>query len=489
MILTYDSIVRYDLISKKSVKIPRNGCDIGYFKTRTISPDKAYCATGGTSHKVFLWDIKTMKKVREFKGSESYISEIILLPSSNVIAAGNYTGSVYFWDISTGEFAISPLKGEKDQEVISLSTFQNEENVVIGSESGSIFVYNWKTRGLLARFKAGGRINKIHILKDQKNMIVATKEGKITFWCLITYNQLFHYDIKQEIEYFQLTADEKYLAYMIMKNMIKKKEEKEKDEKTKCDADNLFIMKNPLANDVVAVAEPYSEFSYIEYVMDLINNKGKQYKPENDQWIIMPYRINTLHLYSYFNHPNLLKLALDGGGSLFNTNFGENALSFAIKKQFSGCVSVVVSSFGKILKGNSNALNFISNDCIIGLNKLGYPFLTKFYKIIYTPYTGKFVKFVDESLQTPIYYRSKEIYPIESNFGLGEEKKTQGKPVTCMLTSLPLPLTNGSEESTKFLDSLEGCPNSAIFTTKFIQDILDHKWENLKWAMYWQVII
>ncbi|CAG9323427.1 unnamed protein product [Blepharisma stoltei] len=220
----------------------------------------------------------------------------------------------------------------------------------------------------------------------------------------------------------------------------------------------------------------------MKYVMDLINNKGKQHKPENDQWIIMPYRINTLHLYSYFNHPNQLKLALEGGGSLFNTNFGENALSFAIKKQFSGCVSAIVSSFGKLLKGNSNALNFISEDCIIGLNMLGYPSLTKFYKLIYTPYTGKFVKFVDESLQTPIYYHSKEIYPLESNFLQQGQKRTEGKPVTCMLTSLPLPLTNGSKASTDFLDSLEECPNSAIFTTKLIQDILDHKWENLKWA-------
>ncbi|CAG9328250.1 unnamed protein product [Blepharisma stoltei] len=64
----------------------------------------------------------------------------------------------------------------------------------------------------------------------------------------------------------------------------------------------------------------------------------------------MPYRINTLHLYSYFNHPNQFKLSLEGGGSLFNTNFGENALSFAVKKQFSSCVSAIVSSFGKLLK-------------------------------------------------------------------------------------------------------------------------------------------
>mmetsp|Transcript_15589 Transcript_15589/g.15552 ORF Transcript_15589/g.15552 Transcript_15589/m.15552 type:complete len:295 (-) Transcript_15589:728-1612(-) len=203
----------------------------------------------------------------------------------------------------------------------------------------------------------------------------------------------------------------------------------------------------------------------------------------------MPHRINTLHLYSYYNHPNQLKLALDEGGSLFNTKFGGNALSFAIKKQLSGCVSAVVSSFGKLLKENPNALNFISEDCIIGLNMLGYPSLTKFYKLIYTPYKGKFAKFVGESLQTPIYYHSNEIYPLESNFLQKDQKKSEGKPVECMITSLRLPLINGSEASTKFLDSLEECPNSAIFTTKLIQDILDHKWEDLKWAMYWQAII
>ncbi|CAG9328251.1 unnamed protein product [Blepharisma stoltei] len=99
-------------------------------------------------------------------------------------------------------------------------------------------------------------------------MIAFTKEGKISFWSLIAYNQLFHYDIKQEIIYFQLTADEKYLAYTINKK-------EEKDEKMKNNTDNLFIKKNSFATDTGVAAGPGSEFSYMKYVMDLINNKGK----------------------------------------------------------------------------------------------------------------------------------------------------------------------------------------------------------------------
>jgi hypothetical protein len=50
-------------------------------------------------------------------------------------------------------------------------------------------------------------------------------------------------------------------------------------------------------------------------------------------------------------------------------------------------------------------------------------------------------------------------------------------------------ITSGSQKSIDFLNSLDESPNPKIFTTPFVQTLLDHKWDELKWMMYTQAIV
>mmetsp|Transcript_6407 Transcript_6407/g.6302 ORF Transcript_6407/g.6302 Transcript_6407/m.6302 type:complete len:259 (+) Transcript_6407:448-1224(+) len=238
----------------------------------------------------------------------------------------------------------------------------------------------------------------------------------------------------------------------------------------------IVIKLNPLISDIVQACGNGNNYDYMKYVSNIISNRRLAYDPDMDNWIILPYKINTLHLYSYFNRPAHLKAALSNQASLFNNIYNQNPLSLSASKGFESCLNVIIASMGKYLSHNPYSFSSISNSTLIVLNKSGYSTIDNFYRFAFKKYEGyRTTKFCDDSVNTPIFRHSSDPIPVESDFLSPTDKKQEEKPIKFMHSLIACGLSFGTKDSIDFLNSIRDSPNSRILVTKFIQSLLDYK--------------
>ena len=179
------------------------------------------------------------------------------------------------------------------------------------------------------------------------------------------------------------------------------------------------------------------------------------------------------------------------GGAIINTNENQNILSIAIEKNLDGCTATSINGLHKKAKKNPFSFGFITHEMLESLNTRGSEILFKLYDSIYlVSEQSRLKKFVSNNVSLPIFIRSSVEEIIQDNFFIDDiENYDQGNSIQFKKSYVKLNLTNGSDKSKSFLQSLLDCPNGELFGTTFIQDLLVQKWDSVKWILYCQGIV
>lgn len=439
-----------------------------YKKNRTKYNYMVLCdnflACSGNSGTIFIWDLSLMAENSQLSGHELLVS--CLGSHNNYLLSGGVDGIIKVWNIKK----LSSKHTLVSHTMKITCVMCEADKIISAGEDRSIKIWNFKTGDLIYSIDdLVGSIRSLVAFRGQF-LISCTLTGKITYWNLNTYSEIFSNSAINKVSF--LVANEYIIAYSTPKAVC--------------------VIRNPLFNTKIGVTGPDESFSYtfMAYCKDLIACNYPKYNILTDKWVITPDFITPLHLYAYYNLPDYISSALSNGSNLIQSRLNHNPFSIAVSRGLEKCVECIIKSLKFKLEQNPFLLGFISDESLIEMNKTSHRSLSKFYKCIFLKtQSERLPKFLGYSLSLPIYVHSDIIMPSYSSFYNSRHIKDVGQPVLYMRSVIKLNLEIGSQESILLLQSIANCRNIKILRTPFIKAYINDKWDRLKWFMWIQCLL
>ena len=244
--------------------------------------------------------------------------------------------------------------------------------------------------------------------------------------------------------------------------------------------EDLYYIKNPLlSQEITVIGANKSESETMEYILSL--NFNFKYDSNMNTCLIMPYKLNILHFYAYFNNPDCLFKAISTNGAFIVSTNSYSVLSISLQRNFEQCIRSIYRGLVEKLKSNPYVLTGIE-DCLIDLNNSGFKNAYKFYNLFLQSVNYNLPKFCSSAIKLPIIRKYSEITS-EFEWSTGLENENL-QAIKYSQSFVGLYVEVGSSSSIMFLQSLINCCNSEIFNTNIIQVVLSDKWDQLKVYLY-----
>jgi WD40 repeat protein len=424
---------------------------------------------------IFCTNLNSQEYPKVLNGHDGRITclSFIKTPTEKILFSGSNDCKIFLWDVAEKYEKIGILEGHKSG-VTCLALAKND-TILSGSNDLTIKVWDWRNRVLKVSM-TGHSSPIIKIRVDQFNYIHSvSSDGMIICWNPMAFVKVFKFTLRTQILDMVLVQDGQ-LAAVIDINSIKLMQ--------------LQVSKNSF--DVIGF-ESELKYEYIYYLSKILKGELVEYEAKWDDWAVLPYQFNTLQFFCYANLHKHIKLSLNNGAFLVPSPTSE-PFTIVTFKRLNRSIKSIFKATRTLLDRNPNALCFIGHSVIIELNRLGHSHLSTFYDEIFCLHFNEdFPKFLNKE-KLPRVFCSKSICPIAKDFfpETVAEEEIEGKmnqaetghmdevPISLYVSAIGLYLDNGSDESIKLIMSLLQCNNKEIFKTKFIQTLLDMKWDQLK---------
>lgn len=248
---------------------------------------------------------------------------------------------------------------------------------------------------------------------------------------------------------------------------------------------NMLIAKeHPFYTNELAIYSS-DKYSFIQFFMNIFNN------PVMDKQIhwsfVSPYKINSLHLISFYNLSELAKDAIKQEAPMINTSLGNNALTLALSKDFMYTVDCILLALGKKSKENPFILQYVEN-LLTDLNLSNCKELAGLYDSFIILNTSNHADiFVSAKLKLPKLSIENTTEPSITE---GKYKgKGKGKAVKYYTSFIKVASIAGSRESKEFTRSLAQTLNEEILKSNFVKLLLSYKWDQVKNYLYFQALL
>jgi WD40 repeat protein len=377
----------------------------------------------------------------------------------------------------------------------------NDAFVVSGDESGDIYVHiidNWLLHAHFTSHKQS--VKYIEFINNGEEIITISHDKKCIFWSLNEKVKLKDHELEEEADSSVLSKDQKSFILSTntgnvhVYNLPSFKLINTLHYKSTCNQrlildsnenylivsndEGIFRTKSPVSpENPTIISQNINIPELIIFLKDI--KKGSDEK--NNNWIIAPFMVNSMHYYSFENLKTQLRKAFMSKSDYLNSVAG-TPLDISLKKGNIEATGVIISHLKLRVKEDKFALETLS-DCIIDLNKGGFKGLDELYTdslVICSQDDLPESTTGDIKLPQIKYGLTAVIDPL--TFGVSKESLGE-KKITFLISTIRLNLELGSSESIEFLESLLECSNTEIFKTKFIQTILNDKWNRLKWIL------
>ncbi|OMJ84260.1 hypothetical protein SteCoe_14683 [Stentor coeruleus] len=205
---------------------------------------------------------------------------------------------------------------------------------------------------------------------------------------------------------------------------------------------------------------------------------------EQDSWLIFPYLINSLHFYAAENNKTALRDAMRIRKSKIINSFVGTPLDISLLTENKEVSNYIIKELAENIQENIVSLRLLCMN-LSNINNKGFKSLELLYENCLVPCTfasTPIPEYCSEKLHLPklIYSPTEDLIQEKflNPFITGNTRVHFSKSV------FKVSLETGSKESIEFLQSLICCKNQNIFKTKFIQLILNEKWNKIKWVHY-----
>lgn len=170
----------WDLETHKEIRIPPFKSKCGFV---AFSPDSKSLAFGDEEGVITLFNIRSGRVIRQFKGHENVVITIVFNADGTQLVSGDFEGGVRFWDVSTGT-ALKTIAAHEN--FISLIILRPDgKQFLTASGDHTIKLWNTETEQVIRRFT--GHKNDIFSMdadKDWKRIISAGEDEEIKIWDL-----------------------------------------------------------------------------------------------------------------------------------------------------------------------------------------------------------------------------------------------------------------------------------------------------------------
>ncbi|CAG9329646.1 unnamed protein product [Blepharisma stoltei] len=434
----------------------------GVVKTLLAVPDTNILVTGDSDFRVVVWNLMDNSKLQTFRAHKSEVWSLAYYDPYKMLFSGDDSGTIIVHDINSNIF-LHEMIGHTDR-IQALEISRDGENLISGCRDHSIRIWSVNKNNCLHIINFHTDVVRhIHCTQNGLYFMACSEDHLISLWDMKNYSMISTFKLKEGIIGMAVSPDESYIVAS-----------------ENCD---FTIMPNPLTVNYFSVYGPSGEkYKFMKYISKIMLAEYVEHDPEMDKWIIMPYFLNTLHLYSYFNMSEHLRLAVAKNGPFYPSRNGPTPLSIAIEKNFFECISAIFKVIDKMAINNMFCFYYLERS-LIDLNYKGFTGLDKFYRIALKRCTNAHLpKFCNESVKLPITVYSDFINPKAENFMSMDNYTKEGKAIMFLQTLVKFNLTIGSRDSLKFLDSLRLCSDIDSFETPLIQHILNEKWIRVSWV-------
>ncbi len=145
-----------------------------------FSSDGKLLVAGGVKN-IFIWDIKTKKQIKTFKGNTDLVFDVKFSPDNKTVVAGSYDRTIRFWNLKTG-VNYETLKF-KTSYPISLKYSHNGRYLIASFFNGHIKIFDLTTFETLFSLNAHkSAVWNFDLSKDDTEMVSVGYDKKIKFW-------------------------------------------------------------------------------------------------------------------------------------------------------------------------------------------------------------------------------------------------------------------------------------------------------------------
>ena len=421
-------------------------------------------AVTGDSFRVNVWNLKDKSCVHTFRSHKGRVMSLMAShDSSRLFSADEQVIKVY--DTSKWEeiHAINEPYGVK-----LMVPSRDDEYFFYINKANQLFVYSLHNMTLIQTIPVFNS-NKIYFTKDNDYFIHA--DGNVIFIRdLDNFEKICSIYTESDIVDFSVSPDESLIV------TTQGSETRLQTNPLKCNSLSIFGDSNRI-------------YEYINYCNQIMNSNATHQK-EFDSYIIEPYHMNTVHLYSNYNQPKLMELAVAAHSPFYPSRTKHSPLSIATEKKFVDIIEAIFQGLKARLESGDTWAFYHIGESLIGLNRIGFDNLHKIYELgLFKCIDPNLPKFVNEQVRLPIVASSehplmnKKDFPDESVF------VDEGRAVAFGQTSFRMNLLMGSQASIDMVESVLECENESIYYTKLVHLLLESKWKKVRVFIGIQAII
>ena len=436
------------------------------------SADHTVLAVGDINFRVTVYNKMNYKVMSTYRRHNNIVNVLtysrpVLAEISQLFSAGE-DHSIYCYLFL--EHKSSKLPNGHHVAVSALEVSRKNDVLVSGDIEGNCMIWNLSqlicVRTLTSHTE---KISRIYFTENFKYFWIASGDSNISLWNVISYAEVTRLNTKTSVNYFALSKDENELLA--------------------CENNELYFLENPLKTHLFFVYGPGRDtYAFFKYILNIADDNDQEHIPMMDKWIITPYEINALHFYAYFNLPLHLKAGINSGAPFYDSRSDYSPLTIAIHRNFRDCINVITKAIRLKIQEDPYLVSYLENH-MITLNKIGFRGLDGFYSAVMFKSKDKLLpKFCDDSVDLPIVFLSRNMTPQQQDFFSPDMVTGFGRPLTFWQSALRVDSLIGSKHSITFLESLLECPNTDIFKTELIRELILYKWKYVKWALLPQAI-
>jgi WD40 repeat protein len=479
------------------------------------SDDSRYLVSASKDNLIYLWDLTSQQDIKKIALTQSHHENSV--PSANSIIKTFSLKSLS-----------SYIKSLPDISCIAIS--KDSSFIIVGLTDGNLNIF--PTDPSLSNFTRipahTKRIVSLYITPNNSTIITIGLDNTMKLWDMLDQVMIAEFKLQtiseprcsimtEDGEYICIGAgndislwsitDQLYLGSLKMDRSVSKIVIDSKQENIYISSDNSIVkLKNflDMGNNMFIHGPSKYSFKLVSLLRGTLKmNKDTEvmYDKSLNDWVIYPWKLNILHIFSYYDDTIRIKSCLEDNCRFFNARVGGssqeytiNPISITFERKNKGALELLTRAVGDMADQDRYIFLRIEKD-LSSINHLAPKSLPYLYKQAFlTAADPKLPKFgvLSQRLKSVAKISSSpEIHPddfiYKSNRSELFNKKEEAIIFKC--SGFRLVSSPGSNGSIEFLKSLTACENPDVFRSPLIHAFLMYKWDRVKWFIFAQTIL
>ena len=195
-------------------------------------------------------------------------------------------------------------------------------------------------------------------------------------------------------------------------------------------------------------------------------------------WVILPECMNIMHVLAYKSNKAFLKEAFRAGCRFLCSESNLTPLTISMAKEFRDATDYLIKKVSRVCVTNPYIMTVLEGD-INAINVSEAISISDFYRVaMMMPVQENLLTYGKPKVNN-LTLVSPSVLVNQEDFLIDGEKE-ESEYVTYSVSTFRLPFTEGSRSSIEYLKSLAKCQDSDVFTTPFIHNYLNYKWNKVK---------